>query len=451
MHRNKLFNLSRQKLTLLYAGVMGLILSVFGLTIYQVMAQVHWYALDRELESVTETLHDALEPNLQQPGQLGSDAVAILPGLCRVDAECSSELNGTERHVLGVMQRDTLYLRFVALSGQTIATLGYQPPGLPIDSKTLWQTVEDQQGDRYHQMSLLLKTEDGCPWGYMQVGRSLKEFDGDLRFLQWILFIGLPLTLALITVASWWLAGFAMRPIYRSYSHIQQFTADAAHELRTPLAAIRTTIESTLQSHNLIEAESRSTLQIIERQNNRLAQLVQDLLLLSRMDIQELKPKQHAFCLNDLVSDTVEELEGLAFASGITLSAKIQTMQPLYVLGSEEQLYRLLANLVTNAIRYTPQGGRVTISLERSDHHVLIHVQDTGIGIAKAEQTRIFDRFYRVNSDRSRATGGSGLGLSIAQAIAQAHEGTIQVWSELGEGSTFTVRLPIIKKSVAGY
>jgi signal transduction histidine kinase len=350
-----------------------------------------------------------------------------------------------------VVQRDTLYLRFVNLSGQTVATLGYQPPGLPIDSKTLWQTVEDQQGDRYHQMSLLLKTEDGRPWGYMQVGRSLKEFDGDLRFLQWILFIGLPLTLALITVASWWLAGFAMRPVYRSYSHIQQFTADAAHELRTPLAAIRTTIESTLQSHNLTEAESRSTLQIIERQNNRLAQLVQDLLLLSRMDIQELKPKQHTFCLNDLVSDTVEELEGLAFASGITLSAKIQTMQPLYVLGSEEQLYRLLANLVTNAIRYTPQGGRVTVSLERSDHHVLIHVQDTGIGIAKAEQTRIFDRFYRVNSDRSRATGGSGLGLSIAQAIAQAHEGTIQVWSELGEGSTFTVRLPIIKKSVAGY
>jgi signal transduction histidine kinase len=451
MHRNKLFNLSRQKLALLYAGVMGVILSVFGLTIYQVMAQVHWYALDRELESVAGTLHDALEPNLQQPGQIDSDAAAILPGLCRVDADCSSTLDGTERHVLGVVQRDTLYLRFVALSGQTIATLGYHPPGLPIDADTLWQTLEDEQGNRYHQMSLLLKTESGQPWGYMQVGRSLAEFDGDLGFLKWILFIGLPLALVLITLASWWLAGFAMRPIYRSYSHIQQFTADAAHELRTPLAAIRTTIESTLETPELTETESRNTLQIIERQNNRLAQLVQDLLLLSRMDIQELKPKQRACCLNDLVSDTVEELEGLAFASGITLSTKIQTMQPLYVSGNEEQLYRLLANLVTNAIRYTPQGGRVTVSLERSDHHVLIHVQDTGIGIAKADQARIFDRFYRVNTDRSRATGGSGLGLSIAQAIAQAHEGSIQVWSELGEGSRFTVHLPISKKSTTDH
>lgn len=444
MHRNRLFNLSRQKLALLYAGVMGLILSAFGLTVYQVMSQIHWYALDRELEAVAGTLHDALEPNLHQPGQISAEVEELIPGLCRIDTECSNSFDRTNRHVLGVGQRDTFYLRFVNLSKQPIATLGNQP-GLTINVNALWQTLEDPQGERYHQMSLLLKTETGEPWGYMQVGRSLAEFDGDLGFLKWILFVGLPLSLVVITIASWWLAGFAIRPIYQSYRHIQQFTADAAHELRTPLAAIRITIESTLETPELTDAESRNTLQIIERQNNRLAQLVQDLLLLSRMDIQGPSLNHQRCCLNDLVSDVVEELESIAFAADILLSAKLQPTKPLYVLGNEEQLYRLLANLVMNAIRYTPQGGTVTVSLEHTDHHALIHVQDTGIGITEADQARIFDRFYRVNTDRSRATGGSGLGLSIAQAIAQAHQGTIHVHSKLGQGSTFTVRIPRIK------
>jgi signal transduction histidine kinase len=447
MHQNKLFNLSRQKLALLYAGVMGLILSAFGFIVYQGLAQIHWYALDRELESIAGTLHDVLEPNLQQPGQINVEVEELLPGLCRAETRCSTTA-ATERHVLGIGQRNTFYLRFVNLSGQTVATLGNPPPELPARATTLWQTLEDEQGDRYHQISLLLKTKQGRRWGYMQMGRSLQEFDSDLRILREILLVGLPLTLVLITIASWWLAGYAMRPIYRSYRHIQQFTADAAHELRTPLAAIRTTIESTVGTPELTEPEAQNALQIIDRQNNRLAQLVQDLLWLSRMDIQEQPPKYQPCCLNDLVSDVVEELEPIAFAAAVLLSAQCPTVKPLYVLGNEEQLYRLLVNLVVNAIHYTPPAGRVLVILERSDHEALIQVQDTGIGIAEADQARIFDRFYRVNADRSRATGGSGLGLSIAQAIAQAHQGAIHVQSELGRGSTFTVRLPLMKKAL---
>ena len=113
------------------------------------------------------------------------------------------------------------------------------------------------------------------------------------------------------------------------------------------------------------------------------------------------------------------------------------------VLGNSEQLYRLVSNLVINAIKYTPGSGEVNIILESERNEALIRVRDTGIGIAKVEQKKIFDRFYRVNSDRSRQTGGSGLGLAIAQAIVQAHQGTIEVKSELGVGSTFTVRLPL--------
>lgn len=113
--------------------------------------------------------------------------------------------------------------------------------------------------------------------------------------------------------------------------------------------------------------------------------------------------------------------------------------KPLYVTGDEEQLYGLVSNLILNAIQYTLPGGQVTVILDTSDRHPLIQVKDTSVGIAPEELQTIFERFYRVNSDRSRHTGGSGLGLPIADAINQAHGGSIQVQSELGFGSTFTI------------
>jgi len=115
------------------------------------------------------------------------------------------------------------------------------------------------------------------------------------------------------------------------------------------------------------------------------------------------------------------------------------------VKGNEEELYRLLFNLVSNAIQYTPAGGEVNLILDASDRHAIIEIKDTGIGMLPQDLNRIFDRFYRINSDRSRHTGGSGLGLAIALAIAKTHQGNIQVKSELGQGSLFTVRLPILE------
>jgi signal transduction histidine kinase len=443
MHQSQLFTLTRLRLATWYAGVMGVILSLSGMAIYYIMAQAHWHGLHQELESVTGTLHDTLEPTLRQPGQIEAEVEQALPRLCIATKVCEDEPNQSSRQVMGVVYQSGYYVRFLSLSETIVATLGYQPEGLPIELHPLWQTMEDRQGDRYHHISLLLQTATGEPWGYIQVGRSLKDFDDHLASLRWILLIGLPGVFALIMAASWGLSGLAMRPVYLSYSHIQQFTADVAHELRTPLAAIRATLESVLQVPHLSEIEARSTLQTIERQNLRLAQLVQDLLLLSRLDRQERSHHPQPCCLNDLLSDVVEELAALAIAADLILVANVAN-SPLYVCGDAENLYRLFNNLVINAIQYTLPGGKVVLSLAIDHHDVLIQVQDTGIGIAPSEQARIFERFYRVQSDRSRATGGSGLGLAIAQAIAQTHHGTIQVQSELGKGSTFTVRLPRI-------
>jgi signal transduction histidine kinase len=441
MKHNKVFHTTRLRLAGLYAGTMGFILTLCAIGFYEAMAHSHVSELSHRIESVAGTLHDGLEASLQQPGKLEPIVQKFIPSLCIAGTTCTYK--STAAHYLGVFQEHGYYIRFVTLSGQLLASAGEIPTDLPVRVETSpWQTLEATDGTRYKQLSLLLKTANQDAWGYMQVGRSLSDIDGHMVWVRLILLIGLPTAMLLVVIASWWIAGQAMKPVYSSYRQMQQFTADAAHELRTPLAAIQANLESTL-TPEATDADAWDTLRTVERQNNRLSRLVHDLLLLSRMDLQGFSAKQEFCNLNDLVNDLVEEFSALALASKISLTADLQTNTPITLFGREEQLYRLVANLITNAIQYTPASGKVVVHLKRDDHHALIQVQDTGIGIPPREQVRIFDRFYRVNSDRSRHTGGSGLGLAIAQAIAQTHQGSIQVESEVGKGSLLTVKLPI--------
>jgi signal transduction histidine kinase len=443
MHQNKLFNRTRGRLASWYAGVMGMILSLSGLATVQTLSYAHWHAVEQELESISGTLHDNLESKLKRPGYVESSVEQALPGLCVMGKNCFNQAELSGRHILGIVQQGNYYLHFFNIAGRKIALLGMQPEGLPTSLNDAgWQTLKDNSGNRYRQFSLLLKTADGTPWGYMQVGRSLKEYDDHVFSLKLLLAIGLPVTMLLVAAASWWLAGLAIQPIYQSYNQMQQFTADAAHELRTPVATIQATIESV---EGASEQETQEALVIIERQNRRLAHLVKDLLLLSYMDRKALAEKYHPCCLNDLLSDLVESLSILEMAAPLKLAIRFKVQEPLVVMGDENQLCRLFSNLITNALHYTPAGGKVHVILKRDDHSAVVHVQDSGVGIAPAEQSRIFDRFYRVNSDRSRHTGGAGLGLAIAKAIAKTHQGTIQVESALGKGSTFTVQLPLKK------
>jgi signal transduction histidine kinase len=444
MNQNKLFNRTRSHLAISYAGVMGLILSLLGFGVYKAIAHAHWVAIDRELESVAGTLHDSLELKLQQPGRLEPIVNELLPNL-RVIGVNGIKQQIPHRHILTAISESYYYIRLFDYSGKLIATAGAYPDELPpaFNSK-YWQTLTDSKGNIYHQISVELHTNNQQDWGYFQVGRSLQEFNDYLNTVKLILKLGLPTALILVGFSSWWLAGLAMKPIYASYRQIQQFTADAAHELRTPLAASQATVESALLMPQLDEKEAREILRTIDRQNRRLTQLVADLLLLARMDNQGIPDRPQLCCLNDLVNDLVEELAALAIASEVALTSCLRVQQPLNVVGDSDQLYRLVSNLIVNAIQYTPAGGKVTIILDRTDDRTAeIEVQDTGIGIAAADIGRIFDRFYRVNCDRSRHTGGSGLGLAIAQTIARAHRGTLSARSELGCGTTFLLRLPL--------
>ncbi|MDH6055404.1 two-component system sensor histidine kinase RppB [Umezakia ovalisporum] len=447
MNHNKLFQQTRLRLTVWYALVMAVILSFCGYGIYRVVSHTHWVTLNRELRSVAGTLHDSIELKLKQPGKLEPVIQHFLPNICLIGASCTPAQSSPHRHIVSAINQSNYYVRFFDTSESLIAIAGVHPQGLSPEFNTkTWQTFTDNQGIIYQQISLVLHTQDHRDWGYIQVGRSLEDFSTYLETIKLTLGLGLPIALGLVGFASWWLAGLAMQPIYLSYQQGQQFTADAAHELRTPLAATQATVESTLFMSQFNEAEARETLKTIQRQNQRLTNLVTDLLLLTRLDRQSV-PLQRDCCLNDIINDLIEEFAALAIASDVKLTSVVEVPASLNVIGNEEQLYRLFSNLIVNAIQYTPPGGKVTIYLNRHDCYAIIEVQDTGIGIPQTEITRIFDRFYRVDTDRSRSTGGSGLGLAIAQGIVHAHKGTINVHSQVQSGSSFTVKLPATKDS----
>lgn len=443
MQQSKLFNRTRWQLASGYALVMGLLLSLGGVAMDQIIGRTQQYILRQKLESLAGILHDSLEPLLKRPGQIEFGMRNIVPGLCLINENCPGESNrASDRHIVRVFQQEGYYLRFLDRTGQKVAFVGEQPVfRQPATSTQFWQTLQNETGDRFSQVSILLRTQTGEPWGYLQIGRSLSEWDNYFATLRLTLLLGLPVAIVLIGVASWWLAGLAMQPIYRSYRQMQQFTSDAAHELRTPLTIIQTAVEETRLAEDLLEVHQN--LDMIDRQNVRLSALVKDLLLICRIEQQRLPANFQRCCLNDLITDLVEELASLAIAADISLKTISNTKETIFISADNAQIYRTVSNLITNAIHYTPSGGDVIVTLDRTDRDALISVQDTGIGIAPQDLSHIFDRFYRVQSDRSRTTGGAGLGLAISQAIVQAHQGKIEVQSNVGKGSIFTIYLPL--------
>jgi signal transduction histidine kinase len=439
MYQNRLFNRTRIQLTSFYAVVIGLITILNGYAIHRVMLRTFERTVDRELNTLAGTVHDTLEAVLQQPEIVSPVAMQVLPGLCIVGEKCSPTRADSK---LGELtQKQGYCLRLLNLQGREIATLGGANHKFTNSTPNLKQvTVTDDRGDRYHLHTLPLKTSDKRDWGYLQVAQSYHLLDEYMHSLHLLLIFGIPLAMLLIGGASWWLSGLAMKPIYQSYQQIQQFTADAAHELRTPLAVTQVAVESALEpAVNL--AEAHTNLEIVQRQVRHLTRLAEDLLWLSRLEAKQSPDRQQPCCLNDLVSDLEEELAPLAMAAEIDLQVKMLVREPLYVMGDIDRLYRAFSNLITNAIQYTPAGGVVTIGLESSDNNAIVTVRDTGIGIAPADLPYIFDRFYRVEEDRARATGGTGLGLAIVQAIVRSHHGTIRVSSEIGKGSVFKTYL----------
>lgn len=227
--------------------------------------------------------------------------------------------------------------------------------------------------------------------------------------------------------------------IDRSFERMRQFSADVSHELKTPLTIIRGEIELALTSKKSVSA-LRKTLADILEEVVRLSNMIEDLLMLYKSETGQIKLDIKKVNIAKLLMELLEDMKILAEKNEVNL--KVGRIEEVFVDGDEMKLKQLFLNLIDNAIKYNKKNGVVEINVENQGEFVNISVSDTGIGIPKEELNFIFERFYRVDKARTRASGGAGLGLSIAKWIAQMHNGRIEVESELGQGSKFTVILP---------
>lgn len=222
----------------------------------------------------------------------------------------------------------------------------------------------------------------------------------------------------------------------------KEFTSDASHELRAPLAVIQA--ESTLALQKTREAdEYRNSLEVITEESGHLAGTINQLLSLARADAGKEHHKFEEINLTDFVNDLCADVRVVCQSKDLTLQQ--DHFDKALVMGDSRSLRNLFHNILENAIRYTPEGGTITVTIRQQETNVMVSIKDTGIGISADEQSLIFERFYRVDKARSRSEGGSGLGLAICRHIVEIHGGSIIVESQPNKGSTFHAILPRLR------
>jgi heavy metal sensor kinase len=226
-----------------------------------------------------------------------------------------------------------------------------------------------------------------------------------------------------------------------AFLKVSQFTADASHELRTPIALIRAEAEIALRKSR-DEAEYREALYHVLSEAEKTSTLIESLLALARADAGRESLNLQRIDLRKIIQDSAQEWIPRIVAGHLLFAQKI-TDAPLIVVGDSTALSRLLNILFDNAAKYTPPPGTINLTLEKKDQRAIIAIRDTGIGISEVDQARIFERFYRADKARSRELGGSGLGLAIAKWIVEQHGGRVSVESSPAHGSTFVVDLPL--------
>jgi len=228
-----------------------------------------------------------------------------------------------------------------------------------------------------------------------------------------------------------------------SFERQKRFMADASHELRTPVAILRGESEVALSKESRAPEEYRESLETLHHESQRLTRIVEDLFTLTRADAGQYPLQLSEFYLDELIGECVHSARTLAKAKKITMSCKEIAESPIQA--DESLLRRMILNLLDNAIKYTPEGGGVSVSCEPVGSEYALAISDTGIGVPKELRSRIFERFVRADEARSRSAedgGGAGLGLSISRWIAEAHQGCLELTQSDSDGSTFTAFLP---------
>ncbi len=305
--------------------------------------------------------------------------------------------------------------------------------------------VTSADGQRYRNSAMPLPCErlkiDGA---YLQVQVTTRQRDTAIANYIEIAILLAPLLLIGLAIAGSQFAGWAVRPIQQSINALRRFLADAGHELGTPLAILRTTADNlTLDVEGMPQAEER--VEIMSRTTIRMAKLVDDMALLARLETAELTLAKKTLKLDELVGESINSFRELFAEKSLTV--KTDLAKDLQIEADKSTIERMLTNLLQNAIRYTDNGGSITVSLNARDNNAILTIADTGIGIPADAIPHLFDRFYRVDKARERAAGGSGLGLAIVKASVDAHGGKVEIQSKEGQGSQFIISIPLASKS----
>ena len=324
--------------------------------------------------------------------------------------------------------------------GQIITSLGTLSPIRTLHPE---QTVIYEKSPRLLAITYPIVSNDELI-GYVRTSQTLAELDSTVNRLDWGFSSGILLAIFLSAIGVLWLNYQAMRPIEESFHRLQQFTADASHELRSPLMAITANAEVALKYSEGMREADRDTFAIILNAAAQLTQLTQDLLAQARADQQPIIEVAEVD-LSHLLDQLVRLYRLQADEKGIRLLATVQS--PLLLMGNVSMLTRAFTNLLQNALTYTSSGGCVSINAWLSGELIYVAIEDTGLGIAPEHLDKIFERFWRADQVRSYRTGGAGLGLSITQSLIHKHRGRITVRSQVEQGSCFTVQLPILSSS----
>lgn len=482
------FRSLRFKLTLWYVFILGILLIAFSGFLYLTLSKSLYRGVDNKLRSLAELI--------------ASESTSPLSkfGFGNIDQTLEASMNlrpvGKFIQVLdesGGMGRKSDNLKNVQLPISLTALKNASMGLVTFETnrsmgKTPLRIVTLPVAEKNHTMRIV------------QVASSLEAVENTMNTLLLILVITVPSALIMASVGGQFLASKALKPVDQitqtarmitsqnlnqripppkvrdeiarlaetfnemitrldqSFRQIKQFSSDASHELKTPLTILRGEVEVTLRKERT-SSEYQQILRSNLEEVNRMTQIVNDLLLLSKADNGEIQFNLKEMDLSEILREIVAQAHILARAKNL----HIHTLLPeerVTVLGDHLRIRELVLNLIENAIKYTEEGGGITIYLSKDgvtssgkegagsremENNGLaeIKVTDTGIGIAKEDQERIFDRFFRVDKARSREQGGSGLGLSICKWIVEAHQGEISVESEIGKGSSFIVRLPL--------
>lgn len=406
---------------------MGSILVLFAGAIYQIEVRDKREALDRLLLDKTRIIAASVYYRVRQ-NHIEVDLTNV-------------PLLGSGSHPLA---EDLIYVRWYNAQGRLVRFFGVAPAN-QLNTPSGYQTIQptDPLLQHHHwlrQITLPVEGRTGT-LGYLQVATPLTETYNQLQEFRLALTLAVPIALGFIGLTGWLLSGIAMQPIRRSYQQLQRFTADASHELRSPLSAILTNAQVGLM---LVSDDSRfqPPLENIVESAKSMGILVNNLLLLARHQGKLAPESLKLLTLNQLLEEIIAQFRKLAEAQGIQLNYE-QPEQVIKVWADSELLRQVIENLLSNACKYTAIGGSVLLQLVSHSGCAMVQVIDTGIGIPEADLPYIFDRFYRVDAARSLDSGGFGLGLAIAQQIVHAHRGRIHVTSVVGQGSTFQVELPL--------